>query len=69
MPPMKPADPGSRNRKVSIATIYRWLTKGVRGAKLETMVMGKARFTSKEAIERFLIAQNPIADQLTAMGV
>ena len=37
-----------------LATVYRWFTKGVRGGiKLETVLVGGRRFTSREAIQRF----------------
>lgn len=39
-------------------TLYRWVLKGCRGVKLETIVCGHKRFTSKEAIARFIAAQN-----------
>jgi len=42
--------PGRPNQ----STVYRWLSKGVRGATLETVVVGGKRFTSVEAIERFV---------------
>ncbi len=40
----------------NISSIYRWFGKGVRGAKLETFVAGAKRFTSTEAIGRFIEA-------------
>lgn len=42
----------------SRCTMFRWAFKGVRGVKLETLVCGHKRFTSKEAIARFVAAQN-----------
>ena len=36
----------------NIQTLYRWLIKGVRGARLESMLIGNSRMTSEEAIER-----------------
>ena len=36
-----------------IATIYRWTTTGVRGVVLETIQVGGARYTSREALQRF----------------
>jgi len=38
----------------SLASVYRWMTNGVRGARLETIVVGGQRFTSIEAIQRFI---------------
>lgn len=37
-----------------IATIVRWATRGVKGVKLETIMVGGRRFTSVEAIARFI---------------
>ena len=45
----------------SRCTLFRWAFKGVRGARLETLLIGNRRFTSREAIGRFITAQN--ADQ------
>ena len=42
----------------SRCTLFRWAFKGVRGVKLETLVCGHKRFVSKEAIARFVEAQN-----------
>lgn len=41
-----------------LATIYRWITNGVRGVVLESIAIGGKRFTSVEAIGRFVAAQN-----------
>lgn len=38
----------------NVSSIYRWLGKGIRGARLETIVVGGQRFTSVEAIQRFI---------------
>lgn len=49
----------------SDATIARWIQRGVKVkatgefVKLETFVSGGRRLTSKEAIARFIAAQNP----------
>jgi hypothetical protein len=39
-----------------VATVWRWALRGVRGVKLETVLVGAQRFTSHEAIERFIVA-------------
>ena len=36
------------------STLWRWHQHGSRGIKLETAVIGGRRFTSREAIERFI---------------
>ena len=45
-------------RRVHIATIHRWAKKGCRGHILETCLVGGRRYTSCEAIRRFLHATN-----------
>jgi uncharacterized protein DUF1580 len=37
----------------SQATLHRWRLRGVRGVKLETVLVGGKRFTSFSALERF----------------
>lgn len=44
-----------------IATIFRWATRGVRGQQLETIVRGGRRYTSLEAIGRFIEATTAAA--------
>ena len=41
-------------RGVSRSVIERWIRKGVKGRILETVKIGKARYTSREAIMRFI---------------
>lgn len=36
------------------STRHRWALKGVRGVRLETVVIGGRRYTSSEAIQRFI---------------
>jgi hypothetical protein len=42
----------------SVETLWRWRTAGCRGHKLETLLFGGRRYTSREAIARFLAAIN-----------
>jgi Protein of unknown function (DUF1580) len=46
--------PGRRGKKPHRSTIFRWITCGVRGVRLEAVSMPGGRATSKEAIARFL---------------
>ncbi|MHB9081060.1 MAG: DUF1580 domain-containing protein [Pirellulaceae bacterium] len=39
-----------------ISTVWRWINRGVRGVKLETVMIGGRRFTSREALDRFYAA-------------
>lgn len=54
-------------RGVHIATVWRWIVSGCRGQKLETVLIGGIRFTSREAIERFHAAIN--GESVTATPV
>ena len=54
-PEARGAFPG---RKIALATLHRWRMHGVRGTKLETCLVGGLRYTSKQAILRFVEQQN-----------
>ena len=45
----------------NVATLWRWRTRGVRGIRLETVLVGGRRYTSHEALERF-------SEQITAIA-
>lgn len=49
--------PKRRGKKVHYCTVYRWATKGVRGRVLETAFIGGLRYTTVEAVRRFLMAK------------
>jgi hypothetical protein len=42
-------------RRPSTATIWRWLKAGCRGVVLESILIGGRRYTSTEAIDRFIV--------------
>lgn len=44
--------------KPNLSTVHRWRLAGVRGQRIETVLVGGRRFTSVESIERFLAALN-----------
>jgi hypothetical protein len=51
---------------VNVATVWRHATRGVRGVKLESMMVGGIRMTSKEAVLRFFervtaVAEKPVS--------
>lgn len=50
------AFPGGK--RLSLATLHRWRLNGVRGTRLETVLVGGMRYTSREAIARFIERQN-----------
>lgn len=45
-----------------VATLWRWRTAGCRGVKLETILFGGRRYTSREALSRFIAATTAAAD-------
>lgn len=49
--------PKRHGRKVHYSTVYRWVTKGARGRRLESLFVGGVRYTTVEAIKRFLKEQ------------
>ena len=51
--------PARGGRKVHYQTVWRWAKKGARGSVLETIRLGHVRFTSHEALKRFLKSQSP----------
>ena len=40
-------------RKTHVSTLHRWALRGCGGRKLETLLIGRERMTSKEALGRF----------------
>ncbi|HWB11540.1 MAG TPA: DUF1580 domain-containing protein [Pirellulales bacterium] len=46
-----------------LATVWRWCQRGVRGIKLETIVVGGRRFTTVEALERFITRTTAAANR------
>lgn len=51
--------PGRRGRPTHPSTVYRWISRGVKGQKLEAVRLGGTLYTSAEALQRF-------ADRLTS---
>ena len=46
---------GRAGKSVHVATLHRWASRGgVRGVRLETVRIGGIRYTSAEALERFI---------------
>ncbi len=46
--------PRRRGKKVHYLTVWRWATKGLRGKKLQSVKVGRTRYTTHEAIAEFL---------------
>ena len=51
------------------ATVWRWYKRGVRGVRLETAVVGGRRYTSRQAIQRFIDRCTAAADGPTASSL
>jgi Protein of unknown function (DUF1580) len=45
--------PGRGGRPTHPSTIYRWISRGIRGHKLEAIRLGGTLYTSHEALQRF----------------
>src|SRR5262245_61810153 len=54
--------PKSLPNRPNVTTVWRWHLRGVRGVKLETLLMGGRRATSHEALGRFFIKVTAAAD-------
>ena len=45
-----------------LSTLHRWRIRGIHGARLETLLLGGRRYTSREAMQRFAAAITAAAD-------
>jgi hypothetical protein len=52
----------ARHLNLHVSTVWRWQLRGVRGVRLETILLGGTRYTSHEALERFTTACTAAAD-------
>ena len=50
--------PGRSGKGIALSTAWRWILHGQRGHKLESIVAGGQRLTSRQAVARFLAATN-----------
>jgi hypothetical protein len=48
-----------------VSTLWRWSLRGVKGIRLETVMIGGIRYTSREALERFVARTTAAADGTT----
>jgi hypothetical protein len=49
-------------RGVNVSTPWRWSLRGIRGIKLDTILIGGTRYTSREALQRFFVATTAAAN-------
>ena len=52
---------------VHLSTLHRWRLRGVKGVKLETLMIGGRRYASVEALSRFFERTTQAADGGSAM--
>jgi len=45
--------PTPKDKRIHISAVYRWMRRGVRGARLESIRIGGFTYTSIEALQRF----------------
>jgi hypothetical protein len=50
-------------RQPNLSTWHRWRLRGVRGVRLETVVVGGRRYTTAEAVSRFIAATTAAANR------
>jgi len=50
--------PGRKGKGISRSTVWRWMLRGRRGHKLESLIIGGQRYTTREAVCRFVAACN-----------
>jgi hypothetical protein len=60
--------PSRTGKRLHISTIHRWIAVGVRGVRLESIMVGGVRMTSVEALQRFSdrLSGNPRPDAVPA---
>jgi len=59
--------PGSdKSGAICSLTIWRWATKGLRGVKLETLCIGNQRYTTREAVQRFIDSLTAVRNELVS---
>lgn len=57
--PLKEASrllPTRNGKRTHYSTLFRWATKGTKGRKLDSVMIGGVRYTSKEALGRFSVS-------------
>lgn len=67
VPARFPCKPSGKH--VHISAVYRWMSKGVRGAHLESIRIGGTSFTSVEALQRFAERQTNATSNGAASAV
>ncbi len=47
------------SKRISLSTVWRWTLRGHKGVMLDSIVVGGKRYTSKQAVQRFVESLNP----------
>ena len=50
---------------IHVATVWRWVLRGVRGRKLPSVMIGGRRYVARKALATFLDAQNVPSDKIS----
>jgi hypothetical protein len=50
--------PGRSGNGISLSTVWRWMLQGRKRQKLDSLIVGGTRYTSKEAVQRFVAGLN-----------
>jgi hypothetical protein len=48
-----------------VRTVWRWHRRGIHGIRLETILIGRTRDTSREAVQRFAERTTAVVDGIT----
>jgi hypothetical protein len=54
----------ARELDVNVSTVWRWILRGIKGHRLESALIGGKRFTSFEALSRFVAQINASPGEL-----
>ena len=52
--------PGRKGKGVAVATVWRWVMQGRKGVRLESLIVGGVRYSSSQAVARFLDGLNAL---------
>ena len=51
--------PSRSGRPIDVSSIWRWTLRGIKGKRLESVSLGGQKYTSRQALARFVSAINP----------
>lgn len=49
-------------RGINVSTLWRWIQRGVKGQRLESLMVGGIRMSTREALSRFFVATTAAAN-------